>query len=176
MMALGACEVPAVPDSGAGSSDAATAAATASGQALAFGDVAAACGLSEASLGTTIATQAGYALHDTAPTSTGPRTHYVTGFADGCPRRMTAALALFGDLATHETMRYESSQVPYSASDTAYEALKARICGVASGQPCGERLDRLAADTVFLSLYPAFGAEDHTDLLLSGGEVLAKDL
>ena len=156
--------------------DAPVLAAAVPGQALPFGEVATACGTAGDALGPAIAAEAGYAVHDTAPDTVAPRTHYVTGFSDGCPRQVTAALVLFGDLATHETMRYLSVDAPYSPTDAAYEALKAGRCGAAPGEPCGAGLDGLAADTVFLTLYPAFGAEEGADLLLSGGAVLASDL
>lgn len=143
--------------------------------AFAEGSPTAVCGLSPTQLGTPIASESGYTVHDTAPGSTAPRTHHVTGFDDGCAREVTAALVLFGDVATHETTRYDVPEGAYSPTDAAYEEIKGRICGVGAGQPCGARLGRLAQDTVFLSLYSAFGAEEHSDLLLHGGEVAAMD-
>ena len=145
------------------------------GEAVAFGAVATACDLAPADLGPPIAEEAGYALHDSAPGSTEPRTHWITGFADGCPRQVTAALALFGDVATHESVRYAAPGLPYDATDRTYEQVKAQVCGAASGQPCGAALDRLAANTVFVTLYPAFGSEERSDLLLHAGEVVAAD-
>jgi hypothetical protein len=144
------------------------------GQSVAFGAVASVCDLPESRLGAPIAQSAGFALHDSAPGSTEPRTHWITGFSDGCPRQVTAALALFGDVAMHESFRYGSREA-YDATDAAYESVKARVCGVPQGQPCGAALNRLAADTVFVSLYPAFGAEEHSDLLLHAGELIAAD-
>lgn len=143
------------------------------GQVLPFGRVATACGVEGAALGTAIAAEAGYALYDTDPGSVAPRTHFVTGFSDGCARQVTAAMALFGDLATHETVRYATPQGQYTPTDVAYEEVKARICGAASGQPCGAGLDRLARDTAFVTLYPAFGGAEAGNLLLHAGEVLA---
>jgi hypothetical protein len=134
-----------------------------------------ACGLSASQLGPAIDSAAGYTVHDTAPSTTAPRTHYITGFADGCARPVTAALVMFGDLATHETTRYGATGAAYSPTDAAYEQIKAQICGASAGQPCGARLDRMSEDTVFVSLYPVFGAESHTDLLLHGGDLVAVD-
>ncbi|WP_210527076.1 hypothetical protein [Rubellimicrobium arenae] len=134
-----------------------------------------ACGLSDAALGAPVESRAGYTVHDTAPGTTAPRTHYITGFEDGCARPVTAALVMFGDLATHETTRYEAPDGAYTAADTAYEQIKAQACGASPGQPCGDALDRLAADTVFVSLYPVFGQESHNDLLLHGGQLVAAD-
>jgi hypothetical protein len=59
--------------------------------------------------------------------------------------------------------------------DDAYEALKGRVCGVRAGQPCGAAMDRLAADTAFLTLYPEFGGEAYADVLFHAGEVVAAD-
>ena len=143
------------------------------GAVLPFGQVATACGVSGQALGTPIAAEAGYTLYDTAPGTLAPRTHFVTGFEDGCPRQVTAALALFGGLATHETTRYAADDRPYSATDTAYEEIKGRECGVAAGQPCGAAFDRLAERTIFLSLYPVFGEDTVGEVLLHDGEVAA---
>lgn len=146
----------------------ATAAATGAGPAPV-------CGLSPAQLGTPIASEAGFTVHDTAPGSTEARVHHVTGFDDGCARAVTAALVLFGDVATHETTLAAAPGGGRSPTDAVYEAIRSRVCGVLPGQPCGPRLPRLAEDTVFLSLYPVFGADEHTDLLLHAGEVAAAD-
>jgi hypothetical protein len=182
VLVLGGCEAfVTVPDSGrglrarAGDAGALVLAAAVPGAALPFGEIATACGETGAALGTPTEELAGYAIHDTAPGTTAPRTHYVTGFRDGCPRQVTAALAVFGDPVTHETYRYRTSSRPYGPVDTAYETLKGRVCGVPAGEPCGAAAERLAADTAFLSLYPEFGGEAYTDLLFHGGEVVATD-
>lgn len=133
------------------------------------------CGLSASALGSPVEARAGYAVHDSAPGSMQPRTHYITGFEDGCARSVTAALVMFGDLATHEVTRYEAPEGAFTAADTAYEQIKAQVCGAAAGQPCGANLDRLARDTVFVSVYPVFGEEAHRDFLLHDGEVVAAD-
>ena len=102
--------------------------------------------------------------------------HHPSGLTSPATGPRTCLMSYRGDLATHETMRYESEAAPYSATDAAYEALKAARCSAPAGQPCGAGLDGLAADTVFLTLYPAFDALEGADLLLSGGAVLASDL
>ena len=164
LLALPACEAGFAPTPGvtAAFAEAATA-------------VPSACGLSEAQLGPAIDSAAGYVVHDTAPNTVAPRTHYITGFADGCARPVTGALVMFGDLATHETTRYGASAVAYSPTDAAYERIKSQVCGAGPGQPCGTRLAQLAQDTVFVSVYPVFGAEGHTDLLLHDGDLVAVD-
>ena len=143
------------------------------GQSLPYGQFAEACGTTPERLGTRIAAASGFELYDTAPRSTGLRTHYVTGFNDGCPRQFTAALAMFGDVETHESLRYgANSGAPFSATDRAYEQV--RGCG-RPGAACGS-LGGVARGTTFLTVYRAFASSaDWADVLLSGGEVVAVD-
>ena len=164
LLTLAACEAGFVPPSGMSAAFAEAASA-----------IPPACGLSEAQIGPAIDSAAGYVVHDTAPNTTAPRTHYITGFADGCARPVTAALVMFGDLATHETTRYGATGAAFSPTDAAYEQIKAQVCGTGAGQPCGARLAQLARDTVFVSLYPVFGVEQHADLLLHSGDLVAVD-
>ncbi len=148
------------------------------GQVLPYGEVATVCGLSDAALGTPVATASGYAIYDSSPTVVTPRTQYIDGFPDGCARQFTAALALFGDVGTHEITRYQPSNagIPYSETDVAYEEIKAQVCGVPSGQPCGAALNRLGRDTVFVTVYEAFGTNPSwAEILIHRGEVVAMD-
>lgn len=170
LAALGGCGVPA-SNVASGPVAAPPEVAVAAGQGLAFGALGTFCEESEP--GTAIAAEAGYTLRDSAPGSTAPRTHWITGFADGCARQFTAALALFGDVGTHEATVYGAGSGG-GTTDQAYEALKQEVCGAAPGQPCPD-IARLAADTVFVSMFPAFGGES-AEILLHGGEVLASDL
>ncbi len=175
-LALAACGgVPASDAPADAPVSAPAAVAVAPGETLAFGAVGIACGLSPSALGPPVDERAGYALHDSAPGLTEPRTHWITGFADGCPRQVTAALVLFGDVAMREAIRHANPGLPSDATDAAYEQIKATVCGGPPGEPCGAATERLAADTVFVSLYPAFGAEEHANLLLHAGEVVAAD-
>ncbi len=117
--------------------------AAATGEPLPFGEVRVACGVKGKALGTEVARYpskgAGkWRLYDSDTSNSGPRTHYVTGFKDGCPRQVTAALGVFGGAVMHETLRYGSGRRTYSATDTAYEALKAPTCGTGPGTPCPE--------------------------------------
>lgn len=146
------------------------------GQSLPYGQLATACDTPEGQMGTRIDVSGQYALYDTDPGATGPRTQYVTGFNDGCARQFTAALAMFGDLEFHETMRYAQGG-DYTRTDTAYETIKAQVCGVPSGQPCGGQLESLSQNTAFLTIYRAFGSSSSFgDVLLSAGEVVAADI
>jgi hypothetical protein len=152
--------------------------APADGAALPYGEIALLCGVAEDSLGTAIATQSGYVIRDPQPASIDPRTQYITGFPDGCARQFTGALALFGDVGTHEIFRYEPSnaQLAWSETDLAYEQVKARICGAAQGQPCGAALERLGARTTFVSIYETFGTNPRwADILIHDGAVIAMD-
>lgn len=143
-----------------------------------FGEVAIACGLRAGELGQEMERVSGYRLYDTAPGAGQARTLYLTGFDDGCARQVSGTLALFGDVGTHEFLRYgPQSGVSYSATDTAYEEIKGRFCGVASGQPCGDRLDRLSRSTTFITIYQRFGGGGpRLELLLHDRQVVARSV
>ncbi len=174
LIALAACEAgPGGGGSASVSGPAPDSREIAPGASLPFGEVATVCGLSRKALGTPVATESGFTLYDTAATSTGQRTQYVTGFDDGCARQFTAALALFGDIGTHETLAYGSG-VLHDTVGAAYEEVKGQICGVPNGQPCGSAAPKLARNTTFLTAYAAFGASGrHADMLLHDGRALA---
>ena len=149
------------------------------GTLLPYGQIATVCGQPEASLGTRVATGAGYELYDSAPNSTALRVQYLTGFPDGCARTFSAALVLFGDVGTHEVVRYlpSNASMTYSATDTAYEQVKAQFCSAPSGQPCGRNLDRLAAHSTFITIYETFGTNpEWGEIFVHQGQVMAIDL
>jgi hypothetical protein len=132
------------------------------GSPLAFGQIVQACGVNRRDLGREVAKSPGsgqYRLYDTNPTSVLPRTQYLTGFKDGCARRFTASLALFGAPDVHEAKRYDTrNSSAYSGVDTAYEKVKNRVCGVRRGQPCpASKASRLAREAAFLTVYRGFG-------------------
>ncbi|MBV0913863.1 hypothetical protein [Anianabacter salinae] len=151
--------------------------ARAEAAALAFGTVARACDVDVSAAAQPVdAVGRRYTLHDTAPGTTTPRTLYVTGFRDGCPRQFTAALAQFGSLRMHEATRYSPlNESPYSATDTAYEIVKKEVCAVPHGAPCPEdRARRLDRRTVFLSVHESFGEDGAwTEMLIHDGELIA---
>ncbi|OUD10288.1 hypothetical protein BVC71_01895 [Marivivens niveibacter] len=145
---------------------------------LEYGDVAAVCGLSNRDLGQKVETKSGYTLYDAGGDPASPRTHYLTGFADGCARQFTAAMVIFADVGTHEFVRYQSATAndDYTETDKAYEVIKARFCRAGHGDPCGAKLDALAGRTTFLTLYERFGTNPHwINILLSDGVVSAVD-
>ncbi|WP_299286022.1 hypothetical protein [uncultured Tateyamaria sp.] len=153
------------------------------GTMLAFGEIARVCEAKPAQLGTLVDQGArkgrGYKLFDTVPNGGGPRTFYITGFTDNCPRQFTASLALFGAPEFHEQLRYglPAKEYPYSTTDQAYEKVKAKVCNVGRSKPCGARISRLDRTTVFVSAYENFGENARwADMLLHDGAVLAKSL
>jgi hypothetical protein len=153
------------------------------GEVLPFGEIARACHIKRGQMGKEVAKYpergAKYRVYDSALGNVGLHTFYVTGFKDGCPRQFTAALAVFGSAGMYEALRYG---LPVKArskkpTDKAYETVKSRVCGVARSKPCGAKVSRLEKSTVFLSLYNRFeGAQGWTNLLLSDGNVMAKDV
>jgi hypothetical protein len=163
---------------GAGVVQPTSVAAVPAGTLVPYGELIPACGLSTRNRGREVEAASGYRVYDTDPTSIAPRTHYVTGFSDGCARQFTAALALFGDIGTHEIVRYGTADggLEYTQTDNAYEEIKASFCGARAGQPCGTRIDRLARRTTFLTIYERFGTNPvWADVLLHDGEVVAVD-
>lgn len=152
------------------------------GTVLPFGRVARICGLSSREMGQAVETlpdgRGTYALYDSAPGSTALRTFYLTGFDDGCARQFSAAVAVLAGASDHEQLRYglPAEVQPYSTTDKAYEALKTKVCRVGRGKPCGNRINRLERDTVFVSMYERFGSNaTWNTLLVHGGDVLAQD-
>ena len=153
------------------------------GTVLPFGEIARVCDAKARDMGKVVARAArkgiGYAMYDSAPDTPTPRTFYVTGFDDNCPRQFTAALALFGEPVMHEQLRYglPARDFPYSDTDKAYEDVKARVCRVGRKKPCGLRIDRLEKTTTFVSVYENFGENARwNDILLHDGEVVAAAL
>ncbi len=91
---------------------------------LPFGIVAKDCDVKKRVMGTNISRSASgqLKLFDPIPNSTAPRTQFITGFKDGCARRMTGALVLFGAHDVHEATRYaRHNKTPWTDTDKAYE-------------------------------------------------------
>ena len=144
-----------------------------------FGQLARNCTVSKSELGKRIGGASGYDVYDTAPDTTRPRTHFLTGFRDGCARQFTGALVVFGDIGTHELVRYAEVGLdqPYTPTDDAYEAIKTTSCGVRRGSPCGRAINRLARNTSFVTIYESFADDARwLDVLLHKGEVAAQDI
>ncbi|MCR9127749.1 MAG: hypothetical protein NXH82_16745 [Rhodobacteraceae bacterium] len=150
---------------------------------LAYGQIVRACAAKRRDLGRRVARfpeKGGqYHLYDSDPGNISAHDFFVTGFADGCPRRFVAALALFGAPSMHEQLRYgrPGDLYPYSATDKAYEKLKSRICGVGRRKPCGARIAQMERNTVFISTYENFEENARwADILLHDGAVVASGL
>ncbi len=145
-----------------------------------FGEMLPVCGLPRRAMGQQVARypengRTRYAVYDTVPGQAEPRLMYVTGFGDGCPRQIWAALAMFGNFGLHEQVRYllpERSK-PFSETDKAYEILKAEQCGVEHREPCGRSLRKFQRDGVFLSLYERLGRGGWANMLIYDGSVVA---
>jgi len=134
------------------------------GTRLSSGAVARVCDLPRGRLGKEVARYPergqGYKIYDSAPRSAGPRPFYVTGFNDKCARTFTASLALFASPTLHEQLRYglPAKQMPYSATEKAYETIKVSVCKVSRRQPCGSKVGLLEKNTAFISIYDRIGS------------------
>ena len=154
------------------------------GTVMPFGEIARVCGLRANEMGRQVDAEAGYRIFDTIPNSTSPRPFYITGFDDDCARTFTGAVVVTGDVETHEFVRYRPSneRIGYTTTDNAYEALKASVCRVGRGQPCGERRTRLDRNTQFVTVYNFFGGTfsavptQWAQILVHDGEVLAMSI
>ena len=83
------------------------------------------------------------------------------GSRSGTPPRAARGCARITSPASTET-------------DRAYEEIKQRVCRVGRGVPCGARLDRLGANTVFITVYEHFGSgPSWVEILLHDGTVAA---
>lgn len=147
------------------------------GASLPFGAVGKACDVSGAALGTPVDgapsdSRPIWRLHDTAPGSTVPRTHYLTGFADGCARQVTAALILFGAPRVHET--HKAGRAASSGPAAVYEEVRARICGATCSDA---RIEALSREVVFVSAYRDFsGSGPSYEILLGTDGVVAEGM
>lgn len=153
------------------------------GVVMPVGKVGRLCGVNERDLGKAVESyperSARYRLYDTVPGSAVARTMFVSGFADGCLRQFTGALAMFGSVELYEELRYGpvGKTLPKGETDAAYEGVKAKVCGVAAGKPCGRGLAKLERETVFVNVYQTLGDNSSWGtLLLHDGTVVAADL
>lgn len=153
------------------------------GTLLSFGEVKPVCNLPRDRRGTEIAAfperRAAYRLYDSEPGKTTAHPFYITGFADGCARTFTAAVAVFGSPEMHELLRYglPAEVQPYSDADRAYEKIKSRICRVGRSKPCGDKIGRIEKNTAFVSAYETYGDTSHwLEVLVHAGEVAATNV
>lgn len=155
------------------------------GEVLPFGQVGIACEAKPARAGKLVDkfpvdTAARWKVYDTDADSTAPRTHFITGFADGCPRQVTASLVLFGSAGMHEVHRYadDRKKAAWSDADNAYEVIKAKACGVKKKKPCpSDKIGGLDSRLAFVSVYQSFGGkETWLELLLDNGALVSEQL
>jgi hypothetical protein len=154
------------------------------GTVMPFGEVARVCDVRGSQFGTRIDAGGGFQIYDTIPSSTAPRPFYITGFDDNCARTFTGAVVVTGDIDTHEFVRYRPSneRIGYTSTDNAYEALKASVCRVGRGQPCGARTNQMNRDTHFITVYNFFGGTfsavptKWAQILVHDGEVVAMSI
>ncbi len=151
---------------------------------LAYGAVARVCDLSRRDLGKEVARypetgSVAYRLFDSDPSTIALRAHYITGFADGCPRKFSAALAVFGGPNAYETTRYRDGRndTNVTRTDTEYKRIRARVCSAPVERTCSSsRFATLERSTVFVSVYDRFGTNPKwADMLIHNGTVVAKD-
>jgi hypothetical protein len=150
------------------------------GTVMAFGNIGRVCDQKRGDMGRRVAQYPDrgvkYRIFDRAPDSMNSRTFFITGFDDGCARQITGAMVMFGDVEMHESLRYgtAASIQPRNDIDKAYNRVKARVCKVGKNKPCGDRINTLQRDTVFLSVYETFGQGGRwNNILLHDGQVEA---
>lgn len=151
---------------------------------LPFGEIGLACGIRGRALGKEVdrfpARGKGYRLFDTKPSTTGLRTHYITGFKDGCPRQFTASLALLGSPVLHEQLlSAEGDEGQHSTgADVAFQKIRAQVCHTGRGKACPDkRVDEMEKSMAFVTTYERFGgAARWTEILLHNGVVEANSL
>ena len=140
------------------------------------GPVAKACGLRGKSLGKVVEKGPGkWKLHDTAPGSTAVRDFYVTGFSDGCARKLRGAVAMFGSVELYELVHYGPVGVKPTGSETdrAYAAMRARTCGSPQKACKPGAVRKLTRQAVFVDVYASATGSRRTQLLMSRGKLAA---
>lgn len=151
------------------------------GTVLPYGVIARVCEARRKPMGRKVekANARGFALFDSNPDSAAPRTFYLTGFPDGCPRQLTAASVLLGAPSFYEQLHYgpAGKHLAYGSTDKAYEKVKSRVCGARKGKPCGSKIGQLEKSTFFVNTYERLGGNARwSELLIHDGEVLAASL
>lgn len=154
---------------------------TEAGVMLPYGEIGLACGIRGAALGKEVdrfpERGKGYRLFDTKPSTTGPRTHYITGFKDGCPRQFTASLALLESPVLHEQLlAVGNNQEAHSTeADIAFERIRAKVCRIGRGKACPDkRIDEMEKSMAFVTTYERFGGNAKwTEILVHNGSIAA---
>lgn len=144
-----------------------------------FGQIVPVCGLTGAQLGRKVETLPArgrpvWTLYDTAPGTSAPRAFHITGFRDGCPRRVTAALAMFGSVELYEMVRMTGlTEEAAAETDRAYAEIRRGPCGAAR-RPCtGTGIRSLSRSTAFLTAFPQKASGSYMEVLLHNGSLAA---
>lgn len=148
------------------------------GTILPFGVVARVCEAKGRALGKRVekAPASGFALYDTDPQTTGPRSFHITGFNDGCARQFTAATVVLSSAETYEQFRFgpAGKHLPQGDTDAAYARIKRQACGAGKNKPCGAQIKTLNRSTFFVSSYRDLGQTGGwSELLIHQGGVVA---
>jgi len=147
-----------------------------------FGEIAVVCDLPRNALGRKVDRRpekgsARWELYDTRPGSTAPRAFHLTGFEDGCARRISASLVMFGSVELYELVHFGGlgAEGETGATDRAYRSIRAAACGArARTRPCDEApLKRLSRSTAFLTAFPQKGNPRHLEMLVHDGALAA---
>ncbi len=154
------------------------------GVVLPFGLIGLACGIRGSALGKEVdrfpERGKGYRLYDSNPSTTGPRTHFITGFKDGCPRQFTASLALLDSPVLHEQLlSVKSSRAQHStAADIVFQKIRSQVCRSGQGKACPEkRIDEMEKTMAFVTTYERFGGNANwTEILLHNGAIAANSV
>lgn len=135
-----------------------------------------ACGVRGKALGSQVEKGPGkWKLYDTRPGTTAPRDFYLTGFSDGCPRRITGAVAMFGSVELYELVHYGPVGLKPrgDATDVAYAQLRAQTCGSGASACSDREIRRLEKAATFLSVYPTKGSPARLEILMTRGKLAA---
>lgn len=146
-----------------------------------YGVIARSCAAKRQPLGRKVdaALASGYQLFDSSPNAAGPRTFYITGFDDGCPRQLTAAHVLLAEPSYYEQLHYGPSgqHLAFGDTDRAYEKVKGRVCGVGKGKPCGAKINQMEREAVFVNAYERLDDNKRwSEQLIHDGQVLATSM
>lgn len=140
------------------------------------GPVAKACGTRGKALGKVVEKGPGnWKLHDTVPGSTAVRDFYLTGFSDGCPRKVTGAVAMFGSVELYELVHYGpvGMEPKGTETDRAYARMRAKACGSASKACKARGVKKLSKQAIFVDVYASHAGSTRYELLMTRGKLAA---
>lgn len=154
------------------------------GVVLPFGQIGLACGIRGNALGKEVdqfpERGKGYKLYDSNPSTTGPRTHFITGFKDGCPRQFTASLAILESPVLHDQLLSVSGNGAQhsTTADTVFQKIRSQVCRTGQGKACPEkRIAEMEKIMAFVTIYERFGGNANwNEILLHNGSIAANSV